>query len=118
MAETTSDIAAGLSAATSGTDTPNQMTVARPAKEAIWAVFLAMWSAMGLTMLVLGIIGTGLWRGYWPDANKADIIKSLLWIALGALGCMFTLTVALASSRLGQVKASAGPINVDIEGKG
>jgi len=116
MAESTQVLAAAVSSAVTGPDTPNAITTSRPAKEAIWVLLIAMWSMQGIAIGVVVIIGAALYLGLWPDAMKDGLAKGLVWIALAALAFGGLVSVGLISSRIGQVKASAGPVNVDLTG--
>jgi hypothetical protein len=113
MVETTSDILAATSAATSGNSTPNNVSVTRPTKESVWTLYGGMMLSGAIGALVIAILA---WDK-WPDAVAGSRVN---W--LGIMGCMAVIgtpitVIALASSRLGQVKATAGDKTVEIDGR-
>lgn len=113
MADASTAMAEGLCAAVTGPQTPNSVSTQRPPKESLWAIF----GALAATEVLAGGVLLSLKFGPWPDAVATVRVQALSWLGLGALFCVGVLTIALASSRLGSVKGSAGPVNVDLEGK-
>jgi hypothetical protein len=114
MVETTSDILAATSAATSGNSTPNNVSVTRPTKESVWTLYGGIILSGGLAVLVIACLA---WWVKWPEGVAGSRVN---W--LGIMGCMGSIGVpitiiALASSRIGQVKATAGDKTVEIDGR-
>lgn len=112
MAENISDIAAGLSQATQGSDKPNQMTISRPTKEALWAVFAAMAIIaiidMGSTALLSFRLNS--------DKTAVDIVHWLGWGILIGRVSEAVVVFALVSSRIARVEATVGAAHIDLTG--
>jgi ABC-type branched-subunit amino acid transport system permease subunit len=113
MAETTAEILGAASAAVTGSATPDNVTMTRPTKESVWTLYGGMIISGALGALVIGILA---WN-HWIDAVAP---ARVMW--LGVMGCMAVVgtpitVIALASSRLGQVKASAGDKSIEIDGR-
>jgi hypothetical protein len=117
MAETTSDIAQGLSAAITGPGTPAGITVKRASAPVLWAVF----GALGLVLLgvavVIEVLAYGPW---WHDSEPVALarIGGLKWIGWLLCGDVVLLVAAIAlPGGIGKIEASAGANSVKIEGQ-
>lgn len=105
MAEDTASIAAGLSAATTGESTPSNMTVKRPTRESVMTLLLAMLGSTFLALVLIWAVGPA---SKWPDVVAG---ARIMWLGIAlclAVVCTPIIVLALASSRLGKVEASAG----------
>lgn len=113
MAETTQDIAQAVTNAVSGPGTPDNVTTSRPTKESVWTLYGAtiVPAIIGLCVIAaLALLA-------WPE----HVANARVW-ALGIMGGMAVIcspitVIALASSRLGRVEASAGTNHLSIEGR-
>jgi hypothetical protein len=112
--ETVDQTAAAVASAVTGPSSPDNVKVNRPTKESVWMLLLAM----GLASMVSVILIYALTWVRWPD----EVAHSrIMW--LGIMACMSQLAIpitiiALASSRLGKVEATAGTNSITIDGTG
>lgn len=110
--ESVDQTAAAIAGAVTGADTPDQVKVNRPTKESVWMLLMAMGVASVGALVVIYVLA---WVTWPPEVAHSRI----LW--LGIMGCMAQLAIpitiiALASSRLGKVEASAGGNTLTIDG--
>ncbi len=115
MAEDTAAIAASLSAATTGPSTPDHLTVGRPSRESVWTLILTQSIVCVLALIMVYILGWGAW-----SATDSVALARIHYLGLGlllAIGAVWVVVIALASSRLGRVDASAGSNHIAIEGR-
>lgn len=111
--ESTTAIAAGLSSATTGADTPTAMTISRPAKEPLQALFTAM-----VAVMVQGAALTGILTFCnWPVATAPARILYLGLSLIAAQICLALIVIAFVSSRIGRVDASVGQNHIELSGR-
>lgn len=104
--------AAGVAAAVTGEGTPANVKTSRPTKEAVWTIFAAMGVASAIGVFVIIILAF-----FHPPGTE-----KLSTIFLGVMGvlaqiCIPVGMIALASSRLGRVEASAGDNHLTLTGR-
>lgn len=114
MVESVSDIASGLSQATTGIGTPSTMTISRPAKEALWAVFAVL---IVIAIIDAGTTATMAFRLNNP-MTAADIVRWLGWGTIIGRLSEAMIVFAIVSSRIARIDATVGGAHVDLTGTG
>jgi len=116
MAEDTAKIAASVSAAVTGEGTPDSVTVKRPAKEVLQAIFITL---LIVNAGIVGVIGVLAYGPLWIPTEAVALarINGLKWIGWLLCGDMAMLVFAIASPLVGRVEAAAGTNHVTLEGR-
>lgn len=104
--------AATIAAAVTGPDTPSNVKTSRPTKEAVWTLFAGMGVASVIGIFVIVILT-------WFTPSGTDHLTIHYRGIMGILAqvCIPVGMIALASSRLGRVEASAGENHLSIAGR-
>lgn len=99
--------AAKMADAVTGPGTPANVTVKRPSRPAIWAVFLCLLLVTTAIAAVILVLSYGPW---WRDSDAVALarIKGLSWIGWLLCGDVVLLVFAIVSPWVGRVEASAG----------
>lgn len=104
--------AVNVAAAVTGADTPANVKTSRPTKEAVWTIFAAMGVASAIGVFVIVILA---W--FHPKGTEAQAVMFLGIMGVLAQICIPVGMIALASSRLGRVEASAGNNHITLSGR-
>lgn len=99
--------AAKVADAVTGPNTPANVTVKRPSRPAVWAVFAALvLITLGIAAVIL-VLSYGPW---WRDSDAVALarINGLSWIGWLLCADVVLLVFAIVSPWVGRVEASAG----------
>ena len=104
--------ALNVAQAVTGPDTPSNVKTSRPTKEAVWTLFAGMGVASAIGVFVIVILT-------WFTPAGADRLTIHYRGIMGILAqvCIPVGMIALASSRLGRVEASAGENHLSLTGR-
>ena len=109
----TGTIAAEMASAVTGEGSPNTVTVKRPARQALWSLFVAM---AGVCLMLAAVIAILAWST-WPEATAAARVKYIGWIGLVLCGTIPLIVFAVVSPWVGRVEATAGQNHFTLSAK-
>lgn len=104
--------AAAVAAAVTGSDTPTNVRTIRGSREAVWTIFAGMGVASAIGLFVIIILA---W--FHPHGTERQAVFFLGVMGILAQICIPVGMIALASSRLGRVEASAGDNHLTLAGR-